>query len=74
MSEVFDIYWKRKDQLTLSRVAENMCVKKVTLEEYDKLYNIAWLNEDNNRSSERGCYIATKNFITNYVKLCSAKD
>ena len=46
MSEVFDIYWKRKDQLSLSRVAENMCVRKVTLEEYDKLYNIAWLNED----------------------------
>lgn len=68
MSEVFDIYWKRKDQLTLSRVAENMCVKKVTLEEYDKLYNIAWLNKDTqNRSSERGCYIATKNFVTNYI-------
>lgn len=74
MSEVFDIYWKRKDQLTLSRVAENMCVKKVTLEEYDKLYNIAWLNEDNNRSSERGCYIATKNFVTNYINALISKS
>lgn len=75
MSEVFDIYWKRKDQLTLSRVAENMCVKKVTLEEYDKLYNIAWLNEDTqNRSSERGCYIATKNFVTNYINALISKS
>jgi len=74
MSEVFDIYWKRKDQLTLSRVAENMCVKKVTLEEYIKLYNIAWLNEDNNRSSERGYYIATKKFVTNYINALISKS
>ena len=68
MSEVFDIYWQRKDKLSLSRVTENMCVKKVTLEEYIKLYNIAWMNEDTqNRSSERGCYIATKKFVTNYI-------
>ena len=75
MSEVFNIYWKRKDQLSLSRVAENMCVKKVTLEEYDKLYNIAWLNEDKgNRSSERGCYIATKKFVTNYINALISKS
>lgn len=68
MSEVFDIYWQRKDKLSLGRVTENMCVKKVTLEEYIKLYNIAWFNEDDKgRSSERGCYIATKKFVTNYI-------
>ena len=75
MSEVFDIYWQRKDKLSLGRVTENMCVKKVTLEEYIKLYNIAWLNEDKgNRSSERGCYIATKKFVTNYINALISKS